>query len=1069
MDQLHTGTTMAQIVSPFGSIRLVLTALVSLSLGPWSAVAAEQQLNGQKFTLPDGFEIVQAAGPDLVERPISVDFDDQGRLYVTESSGTNDKAEIQLANRPHRVLRLEDTNGDGVFDRKTVFADQLMFPEGALWHQGALYVSAPPSIWKLTDTDDDGVADRREEWHAGGTLGGCANDLHGPFLGPDGWIYWCKGAWAEQTIERPGMPPLVTKAAHIFRKRVDGTGQEPVMTGGMDNPVDVAFTAGGERIITSTFVQHPGGGLRDGLLHTVYGGVYGKDHAPIDSAPRTGELMPILVHLGAAAPCGLIRYESNVFAEDYRDNLFGCLFNMHKITRHELTPDGGSFAVKTSDFLVSDSLDFHPTDVQEDADGSLLVIDTGGWYKLCCPTSQLWKPDVLGAIYRVRRTQAPVIPDPRGLRIPFTKMNDGAALTRFLADRRPAVRARAMAALVNLGEPAVLALQQTLTDANPRVRLRIVRGLSQLSEKDSGTPSGKAALAGLRQALSDPDATVRQAAGQALSLARDSQATEALQALLKSPSLANRRVAAEALGRIPSREAIPALLEAAATPPYDRFVEHSVTYALLEIAQPQDLRAWLGEDPEFTRHAPRAIRAALLALEQLPEGGLSVAPILQLLRRDDEVLRETALWIARRHPDWGDDLATQLGQMLQRAEDLTDESAQNRLLKLLMGLTRSPQVQHLLGELAVAEATPADGRRVILQAMRDSALKPFPEEWVRSLVKALEVAEGNSRAEALQALRGQAIPPDQQSAVSDAILRLAREQGVPPSLRRQALATAPGGPGPLDADLLALVSEPLNGDTPVPDRLEAIDILQRSALTVPQRKGLARFLSELGPLEVDRMLGIFRDQTDSDLGGAVLDSLKNSAALANLRLDAVQSTFGKFPEEIRGASQVLLDQINAESGRQKEKLAAVLERLRPLSGDVRRGQAVFHSNKAACSTCHAMGYLGGIVGPDLTRIGGVRSEQDLLESILFPSLSFVRSYEPVIVATREGKTISGNVRSEGPNGVVLTTGPRQEIRVDRDEIEEIRPGNVSVMPSGLDQQLSDQDLADLLSFLKGAR
>ena len=1060
---------MDQIFSRGGSIPPVLTALVWLFLGPCVAGGAEQQLNGQKFTLPDGFEIVQAAGPALVERPISVDFDEWGRLYVTESSGTNDKAEIQLANRPHRVLRLEDTNGDGVFDRRTVFADQLMFPEGALWHQGALYVSAPPSIWKLVDTDDDGVADRREEWHAGGTLGGCANDLHGPFLGPDGWIYWCKGAWAEQTIERPGRSPFVTKASHIFRKRVDGTGQEAVMTGGMDNPVDIAFTAGGERIITSTFVQHPAGGLRDGLLHTVYGGVYGKDHSPIESAPRTGELMPILVHLGAAAPCGLIRYEANVFGEDFRDNLFGCLFNMHKITRHELTPNGGSFAAKTSDFLVSDSLDFHPTDVQEDADGSLLVIDTGGWYKLCCPTSQLWKPDVLGAIYRIRRTPAPVIPDPRGLRIPFTNLKDNTAVARFLADRRPAVRARAAAELINLGEPAVLALRNQLTDANPRVRLRVVRALSQIAEKLSGTPSAGGPLEGLRQALSDADETVRQAAGQALSLARDSQAVEALQNLLKSQSLANRRVAAEALGRIQSRESIPALLEAAATPPYDRFVEHSVTYALFEIGQPQKLLAWLGEDPGLIRHEPRAVRAALLALEQLPEGGLTVDPILQLLRRDDEVLRETALWIARRHPDWGDDLAAQLGQMLQGERDLADESARKRLLQLLVGLTRSPEVQHLLGELTVAETTPAESRRIILQAMRDSGLKPFPEAWVRSLMTILGLSENDLKAEALQTLRGQTIPPDQLSTVSDAILRLARDQGVPSSLRRLALATAPGRPVALDTDLLALVSEPLNGDTPVPDRLEAIDILQRADLTVPQRKDLARFLSELGPLEVDRLLGIFRDQTDSDLGRVVLDSLGNSAALVHLRLDAVQSTFGKFPEEIRGASQGLLDQINAESGRQKEKLAVVLERLRPLSGDIRRGQAVFHSNKAACSTCHAMGYLGGAVGPDLTRIGGVRSEQDLLESILFPSLSFVRSYEPVIVATREGKTFSGNVRSEGPNGVVLTTGPRQEIRVHRDEIEEIRPGNVSVMPSGLDQQLSDQDLADLLSFLKGAK
>ena len=75
-----------------------------------------------------------------------------------------------------------------------------MFPEGMMWLDGSVYVAAPPSIWKLTDTDDDGVADKREEWFAGKTLTGCANDLHGPYEGLDGWIYWCKGAFAEQSL-----------------------------------------------------------------------------------------------------------------------------------------------------------------------------------------------------------------------------------------------------------------------------------------------------------------------------------------------------------------------------------------------------------------------------------------------------------------------------------------------------------------------------------------------------------------------------------------------------------------------------------------------------------------------------------------------------------------------------------------------------------------------------------------------------------------------------------------------------------------------------------------------------
>jgi putative membrane-bound dehydrogenase-like protein len=328
---------------------LVSVAALALAAGLSSRGAGQVHLNGRTFTLAEGFEIELVAGPSVVDRPIVADFDEQGRLYVADSSGSNDKVEKQLAEKPHRILRLEDTDGDGRFDKRTVFADRMMFPEGAMWLDGSLYVSAPPSIWKLTDTDADGVADRREEWFQGRTLTGCANDLHGPYLGPDGWIYWCKGAFAKQTYERPGRPPFVTRAAHIFRRRPDGTEVEPVMTGGMDNPVDVVFTPGGERIFTTTFLQHPGGGRRDGLIHAIYGGVYGKVHDPIDDHPRTGpDVMPVMTHLGAAAPCGLARYASDAFGPEFRDNLFTTLFNLQKVTRHVLSPDGATFTLPTS-------------------------------------------------------------------------------------------------------------------------------------------------------------------------------------------------------------------------------------------------------------------------------------------------------------------------------------------------------------------------------------------------------------------------------------------------------------------------------------------------------------------------------------------------------------------------------------------------------------------------------------------------------------------------------------------------------------------------------------------------
>ena len=140
-----------------------------------------------------------------------------------------------------------------------------------------------------------------------------------------------------------------------------------------------------------------------------------------------------------------------------------------------------------------------------------------------------------------------------------------------------------------------------------------------------------------------------------------------------------------------------------------------------------------------------------------------------------------------------------------------------------------------------------------------------------------------------------------------------------------------------------------------------------------------------------------------------------------------------------------------------------------LGGDVRRGQLVFHSEKAACYSCHAIGYRGGNVGPDLTEVGTVRSERDLLEAIVFPSASFVRSFEPIAVATTDGKVYNGLLRGETADEIVLVTGVNQEERVARADIEEMRPSTVSVMPAGLDQQLTPQELADLVAFLKACR
>jgi putative membrane-bound dehydrogenase-like protein len=1008
------------------------------------------ELNGHTFTLPNDFDIELAAGSPLVDRPIVADFDEEGRLYIADSSGSNEKVVVQVVKKPHRILRLEDTDGDGKFDKRTVFADKMMFPEGCMWRAGSLYVAAPPSIWKLTDTDGDGVADERVEWFQGKTLTGCANDLHGPYLGLDGWIYWCKGAFAKQTYERPGKPPFVTRASHIFRCRPDGSSIESVMTGGMDNPVDVVFTPGGERIFTTTFFQHPGGGLRDGLIHAVCGGIYGKDHNVIyDPAHKwtSPALMPVLTHLGAAAPCGLSRYESRAFGDEYQDNLFACLFNMHKVTRHVLTPDGASFKSRDEDFLVSNNLDFHPTDVLEDADGSLLVIDTGGWYKLCCPTSQLHKPDILGAVYRIKRKGATKIDDPRGQKLAWSKMPP-AQLTELLDDPRPAVRHRAVEELAKNGAEAVPALTETIRSSkSAEARRNAVWSATRIDSAG--------ARAVVRQALNDKDETTRQTAIHSVSVRRDGGAVPALIKMLKSTSLHNRRAAAEALGRIGDTSSVPAVLDAL-DKPADRALEHSLTYALIEIADAEATAAGLASSNAAIR------RAALTALDQMDGGRLDAKQVTRELHSANLQLKETAWWIAGRHPEWAPAVTSFLRDRMAAADNLTP-AAQEELIQHLTRFAAHKTIQQLLADPSGSQ----NAERIALRVMARANLKETPPDWIARLAAVLNGDNTDLLNEALAAARHLRIPPKQAEALTAALLKIGSNSKTATAMRVSALAAVPGGLAKIGAPLFDFLRSHLDAEQPVAVRAAVTEVLAKAKLDAEQLRALAEALKSVGPIELDRLLDAFVSSTQENVGLILVSALKASAARSSLRVETLKPRLAKFPPAVQRQSEELYASLDLDAGKQKTQLEQLLSSLR--DGDVRRGQAVFNSSKASCSACHAIGYLGGNVGPDLTHIAKIRSERDLLESIVFPSVSLVRSYEPVQVTTKSGKVHNGLIRKDAPEEIVLATGPNQEVRIFRDDIEDMQPSKVSVMPAGLDQQLTVRELADLVAFLKACK
>ncbi len=1025
------------------SARLALCA-VALAYAS-AAAAAEFKLLAHTFTLPDGFEIELVAGTNLVPRPIEADFDEQGRLYVTDSSGSNDKVEKQLAEKPHRVVRLEDSAGDGKFDKSIVFADKMMFPEGCMWLDGSLYVAAPPSIWKLTDTNNDGVADVRVEWFQGKTLTGCANDLHGPYAGPAGWIYWCKGAFAKQTYTLPNGKEFTTRASHIFRARPDGTGVEPVMTGGMDNPVGLAFTPEGERILSGTFFQHPAGGKRDGLIHALYGGVYGKDHDVLDGHPRTGDLLPMMTHLGAAAPAGLMRYESDVFGKDFQNNLFVACFNMHKIVRCVMEPSGATYKTTDSDFLVSDNTDFHPTDVLEDADGSLLVVDTGGWYKLCCPTSQLEKPDVLGGIYRVRRKGVPKLENPRGTLTEW-QSTTVSHLLNSLDDPRPAVQKRAIQELVKRGgDESIYGLVDTLRQhSSVRARRNAVWALAQWGSA--------ASINYLQAGLADADPSVLHSALNASATHQSSYATEYAQKLLENTAPHVRRVTAELLGR--SDGSPEWLLSAAANAGSDRALEHAIIHALIEIGDAEATRLGLNSTN------PAISRAALIALDQMPKGGLKAQIILPLLESGHAKLKETALWIIGHHPEWGGEVA----RWIQDRFKFVSSSFENpQFADILARGSGQAEVQQRIVELAGHPAAHATA----LSAMARSRLTEIPTAWGEGVRVGLQSSWAGHQKLAIAAATTFASAKKNQTELTGPLLAFARDTTHTKELRLAALAALPGSAITSDAGTFEFLRAGLASTNSIAERSAAASVLAKARLNETQLLALAESAKDAGPIELPKLLGAFTRATNENVGLALIASLEKSKSLASLRAETVKPHLTNFPTVVQQRAEALLASLNTDAAQQKKHIDDMLASVK--GGDIRRGQALFNSAKTACSACHAIGYLGGTVGPDLTRIGQIRTERDLLEAIVYPSTSFVRSYEPVLVQTRDGEAHNGVLRRDAPDEVVLATGPNMETRIARADIAQMLPGTVSVMPQGLAEQLSRQELADLLAFLRATR
>jgi putative heme-binding domain-containing protein len=661
------------------------------------------------------------------------------------------------------------------------------------------------------------------------------------------------------------------------------------------------------------------------------------------------------------------------------------------------------------------------------------------------------KPDVKGAIYRVKKIGSHKVDDPRGEKIEWKTLQPG-ELVKLLDDPRPVVWWRTIQELSTRSLGAFAALSNlSPSEGTTRSRIGAVWTLARMKEIRARRIN--------RAFISDGIGEARQAAIHVASLLREEATAGFLSAILSDVPLAHasitdRRLAAEALGRLGDPMAVPLILESLGNLENDRTLDHALTYALIELGADTTLNS-------LANKSPRVRRAALDALDQMPDGKLESKQVFAELNAPDAALRETAWWIAGRHPEWGGELAGYFAEQLKAADKLTPadrEALAERLAKFAKG----DAVQKVLST-ALPGASPA-GSHVILLAMARSGLKSLPDVWEPGIKSALVSSDPNVQKDALAVLQRVQSTKDFSTLLKDMTWPPEKGKGGWTfGFHLQVQSTAPPGSYTLDAKRTREYATWLDRNEPPEIRSAAFEVLSRSKITADGLQAFAPVFKSASVLDLPKLVSVFSKSTDEKVGLALVAALMETP----VRAEVVKPVLEKYPAAVQAAAEKLYAKL-AEA--RKDDIAKLERLVKELpAGDVRRGQAVFNGPKAQCASCHKIGYVGGMVGPDLTRIGGIRTERDLLESIVFPSASFVRSYEPVRVLTKDDRVLSGVVKSETPDAVVLTIAADKEERLARADIESIVPGTVSVMPDGLEKQLTVQELADLVAFLKASK
>ena len=955
------------------------------------------------------FHVELFASEPLVFDPVEMVFDENGKIYVCEMLDYPDDPPQGEPARS-RIVLLEDTDGDGRPDKRTVFADHVLEVSGILPWKGGLIVTSAPDILFFKDTNGDGKADVREVLYTGFPKVNPEARVTNPRLGIDNWIYVANDGQNGRITapEHPEMAAVLVRGAD-FRFQPERGLAEPASG---PTQFGMSFDDWGNRFITENTIH-----IRNVVVPMQYLirapllEVHGVSQDISDHGTGLARMYPMTkpqawrrertklrqqrynenqlnrieqVAGWFTAASGDTVYTGDVFPKPYWGNVFTGDVSANLVHRDILTPDGATFSAhrgeENSEFLASTDVWFRPCNFANAPDGNLYVTDI---YREFIETPEsipeqikkkmdFWSGVDKGRIYRI-------VPN-HPMRSRDLKPNLGRAstaeLVATLANTNGWHRQTAQRLLVERRDPAAVPLLKELALKSnfPQARLHALWALEGMSALDSQM---------VIAALKDTSPAVRE---HALRLAEEFTAAPAVvSAALALKSDANPRVLFQlsfTLGQLKDTRALIALTELARDRGGDPWFRVAILSSLNDTAS-EFFHLYL------SRNKFQLNPVFLNELSSLIGAKHDPAEVRRFLAVEEVLVPQ--------HPHEGAAglFGLAKGLALAGVHDLEVENSEPKLAGFLNHPSESVQT----AAWEVAEHLRSD--ELVPRASRDAAAPQLPVSHRAAAARALRGGQLDTVKPILAQILASNPPPELQTAAVECLAAF-NDPSVAPELLNHWKTYSPEARKEVVAVLL-------NQRQRVPVLLKAIE--------------------------------------DQQVELAAVDTAARSRLMDDSDHDIAQRARRLFQDQSSDRAKVV------------ESYRDVLK----ISGDEKRGKAVFDTN---CARCHMPRVQGGRVGPDLSGVNN-KTKEELLTSILNPSYAIEPHYVHYVVTTKDGEIHDGVIANETPGAITLRGGTETgDESILRTNIAEIRASSVSLMPDGLEKSMSRQDIADVIAYLR---